>query len=270
MNSLRIGVIGGGNMAEAILRGGIKAGVLHGRNVLVSEPRAERRSQLQCLLDVRTTDDNPAAVQQADVVLLAVKPQVVDQVMAEIAGALRPEQLLVSVAAGITISRLARHCPAAMPIIRTMPNTPMLVGRGMIGIATSESVSREQLELVLRVFEPVAECLELPEDKLDAVTAVSGSGPAYFFLLVEALTSAGVAVGLSPEESRRLAAGTFAGAARLLEESDVEAAELRRRVTSPGGTTAAALEAFAAGGFSDLVQRAVQAAADRSRQLGNK
>lgn len=268
MTQTAMGVIGGGNMAEAILRGGLKAGVLHGPSIIVSEPRPERRAELECTLGVRTMASNVEAVTGSRLVLLAVKPQVIDAVMSEIGPHLVAGQLLVSVVAGVTIARLAGFCGSAVRIIRTMPNTPMLAGRGMVGLSRGPGSLTTDVAEVIDLFGSVAECLELPEEKLDAVTAISGSGPAYFFLLVECLAAAGERLGLTAQESAHLARTTFIGAAHLLEQSDTDAAALRRQVTSPGGTTAAALEAFSSGGFAALVEASATAAFKRSKELG--
>lgn len=271
MNEITLAVIGGGNMAEAILRGGLDAGVLHGQNITVAEPRQERREELQRELGVRTTASNTEALAGASLVLLSVKPQVIDAAMSEIGGRLSGKELLVSVAAGVPISRLAGYCDKGVRIIRTMPNTPMLAGRGMVGLSRGPGVSDDDVSLVREVLGSVARVLELPEDKLDAVTAVSGSGPAYFFLLTECLAVAGEQAGLTAAESAELARETFIGAARLLDQqADVDASELRRRVTSPGGTTAAALAVLSSADFAGLIERTVQAARDRSMELGRQ
>jgi pyrroline-5-carboxylate reductase len=268
MNAPSMAVIGGGNMAEAILRGALRAGRLHGEFITVAEPRPERRYELNCALGVRVTESNIDALAGARIVLLAVKPQIVDQVMAEIGPLLSADQLLVSVAAGVTIQRLSRFCPHGPGIIRTMPNTPMLAGRGVVGLSRGPAVNDADAELVRQILGAVALCLELPEEKLDAVTAISGSGPAYFFLLVESLAEAGCQLGLTRQEAEKLSRETFIGAARLMDQDDTDAAELRRRVTSPGGTTAAAIDEFTRGGFGELVARAANAACRRSRELG--
>ncbi len=268
MSSYHLGLIGAGNMAEAIVRGALSAKLLTAADVTVSDPSPARRELFAKELGVTALESNAAVVERSHVVILAVKPQMMDAVLAAVGPQLTPPKLVVSIAAGVTLARLGRACPAGAKLIRTMPNTPMLVGRGMVALCRGPGVSDAEAARVRELFASCAEVIELPESQIDAVTAVSGSGPAYFFLLVEALTEAGVAVGLSAEQSRTLAVATFAGAAELLSRSDVGAAELRRRVTSPGGTTEAAIKSFTADGFQAMVTRAVAAAAQRSRELG--
>jgi pyrroline-5-carboxylate reductase len=264
----RLGLIGAGNMAEAIVRGALAAKVLPAQNIAASDPKAERRELFEKQLGVATLQDNRTVVERSDAVILAVKPQVVGEVMPPLSDAFGPDKLLVSICAGVTLGRLADLCAEGVRLIRTMPNTPMLVGRGMVAMSRGPGATDDDLRLARDLFAACAAVVEVPEEKMDAVTAVSGSGPAYFFCLVEALIAAGQAVGLSPDEAATLAETTFAGAAELLSQSEHDAAELRRRVTSPGGTTEAALKSFGADGFPSTVARAVKAAADRSRELG--
>jgi len=265
--AFRLGLIGGGNMAEAIVRGILASGGLRPRDIRVSDPLPERRNLFAQLMRVKTCQDNCELAAASDVIILAVKPQVIDQVMAEIGPLLGPKILLVSIAAGTTIGKLASHCAEGTRIIRTMPNTPMLVGRGMVAMSLGQGANQVDADLARHLLAASATVIELPEEKMDAVTAVSGSGPAYFFLLVEALISAGQQVGLSHQEAVQLAETTFAGAAELLASGDVEAAELRRRVTSPGGTTEAAIKSFTADQLTEIVAKAVAAACARSREL---
>ncbi|NLX60840.1 MAG: pyrroline-5-carboxylate reductase [Phycisphaerae bacterium] len=268
--TFRLGVVGGGNMAEAIVRGIVRSGALRAKDICVADPVAERRTLFSSQMRVRTSASNAETVAAADVVVLAVKPQMIPAVMAEIGPLMGPRKLLISIVAGTTIARLASSCPAATRIVRTMPNTPMLVGRGMVAMSPGGDANAEDLGLARALLGASARVIEVPEEKLDAVTAVSGSGPAYFFLLVEALMDAARQVGLSDDEARILTETTFRGAAELLASGDVDAAELRRRVTSPGGTTAAAISSFEADAFAESVARAVRAARDRSRELAEQ
>jgi len=263
-----LGLVGAGNMAEAIVRGALAAGVLPAASIAASDPSAERRRLFADELGVGVLDDNAAVVHRSDVVVLAVKPQTIDDVLSDIGPLLGPGKLLVSIAAGVTLERLARRCAEGVHIIRTMPNTPMLAGRGMVALSRGPAADNDDARRVRELFGACAAVIEVPERKMDAVTAVSGSGPAYFFLLVEALVEAGVAAGLDHDEAVTLAETTFAGAAELLASGDLPASELRRRVTSPGGTTAAAIASLEAAEFAAAVARAVEAAADRSRELG--
>jgi pyrroline-5-carboxylate reductase len=265
--TFRLGVVGGGNMAEAIVRGIVRSGALRAKDICVADPMPERRNLFASLMRVRAVADNAEAVMSADVVVLAVKPQMVDAVMAEIGPLLGPRKLLISIVAGTTTGRLLSHCPDGARVVRTMPNTPMLVGRGMVAMSPGGAANADDLGLARALLGASARVIEVAEEKLDAVTAVSGSGPAYFFLLVESLMEAGRQEGLSDDEARELTETTFRGAAELLASGDVDAAELRRRVTSPGGTTEAAVRSFEADGFAETVARAVRAARDRSGQL---
>lgn len=268
MSEYRLGVIGAGNMAEAILRGALEAGILPREHVIASDPSADRRAVMTDRLGIEAAARNEDAVVDRAVVILAVKPQQIDTVLEQVGSMLGPPCLVVSIAAGVTIDRIASRCPAGARIVRTMPNTPMLVGRGMVGLSRGADATAEDAALVRELFGACAEVIEVPESKLDALTAVSGSGPAYFFYLVEALVEAGVAVGLDRPEATKLAETTFSGAAELLASGDVPASELRRRVTSPGGTTAAAIASLDADEFRNVVNRAVEAATHRSRELG--
>lgn len=265
----RLGFIGSGNMAEAILQGALRAGLLPA-DICAADPSAARRDLFRNQFSVTVFSENNSVADRSDVLILAVKPQVLDAVLTDLRPHLRPDHLLVSIAAGVTLARLARICPSpnAPRLIRTMPNTPLLVGRGLVALSRGPSATDADLELVHNLFAAGATVIELPEEKFDAVTAVSGSGPAYFFFFVEALAAAGIEIGLSPEEAALLAATTFIGAAQLLAEERLDPAELRRRVTSPGGTTAAALDSFTKNNFSGIVAQAIQAAAARSRELG--
>ena len=292
MPSYRLGLIGAGNMAEAIVRGTLGAKVLPPEAITAADPSPERRRLFHDELGVAAVEDNLAVVRRSDVIILAVKPQMMEAVMAQVGPALGGEKLAVSIAAGVTLARLAKFCPPGARLIRAMPNTPMLVGRGMVALSRGANATDKDVTLVRELFASCAKVVEVPEEKMDAVTAVSGSGPAYFFYLVEALIEAGVAVGLSHQEAVKLAETTFVGAAELLASSAAlgpapasahaavgavreppaaaasPAAALRRRVTSPGGTTAAALAALEADKFNEIIARAVRAARDRSRELG--
>ena len=211
---------------------------------------------------------NTEAARDANVIVLAVKPQVMKQVCADLRETVQSTHaLIVSIAAGITIDQLDRWLGGNVAIVRCMPNTPALIGAGATGLCANARVTSEQRALAQRVVDAVGLSRWIDdESSMDTVTALSGSGPAYFFLLVEALENAAAAQGLPRETARELAAQTCLGAGRMLRESDVDAAELRRRVTSPNGTTQAALESFAADGFADIVARAVAAATQTRRR----
>lgn len=264
---LTIGFIGAGNMATALIEGlldnGIAPGQLHASN------RSNTKLDALAARGINTTTDNAAVVAASDVVVLAVKPQVLGGVLQELRQTVseRP-RLLISVAAGIQIASLEAWTSSEQAIVRCMPNTPSLVGAGASGLYANAKVTEEQKAQAAAIMEAVGiACWLEEEQQLDAVTALSGSGPAYFFLMMEAMEAAGTALGLSPEVARRLCLQTAFGAAKLALESQVEPSELRRRVTSPGGTTEAALKQFEQDGYRDLVARALGAAARRSAEL---
>jgi pyrroline-5-carboxylate reductase len=267
MHQQRIVFIGAGNMARAIIGGLVNDGY-PAAAIGAADVDATRLRELGERFAIHTGTDNAAAVAAADLVVLAVKPQVLRGVARELAPALKPDALIVSIAAGIRLGSLGAWLGDQRPIVRVMPNTPALVGSGASALVANPhvgSAGRERAEAVLRAV-GLTVWLE-DEALLDAVTALSGSGPAYVFLLMEAMEQAGVALGLPAAQARLLTLQTVLGAARLALESDVDPATLRRQVTSPGGTTQAALEVFEAGGFAALVHRALNAANTRSGEL---
>jgi len=270
MQSTSIGFIGGGNMARSLVGGLIADGVAASA-FTVSEPDPARRAALAERYGVAVTADNCQAAAGAEVVVLAVKPQVLPGVAREIAAALADRHpLVVSIAAGIRSTDVARWVGDAVPVVRAMPNTPALIGCGATALYAgpgTEARHRELAESILRAAGSVTWVESEPQ--MDAVTALSGSGPAYFFLLTEAMADAGTALGLPRDTARLLALETALGAARMSVESADDVAELRRRVTSPGGTTEAALAVLQNGGFGSLVDRAVRAACERSRELAD-
>ncbi|QUE75561.1 pyrroline-5-carboxylate reductase [Stutzerimonas stutzeri] len=272
MSTPRIAFIGGGNMAASLI-GGLRAQGLPASAICASDPGADRRTELHDVHGIDTFADNAQAVAGADVVVLAVKPQVMQTVCRDLAPHLQANQLIVSIAAGITCASLQQWLGADTPraIVRCMPNTPALLRQGVSGLFANAAVSDEQKRQAEQLLSAVGLALWLDREELiDAVTAVSGSGPAYFFLLIEAMTAAGEQLGLPRDTAAELTLHTALGAARMACESDVEAAELRRRVTSPNGTTEAAIKAFQAGGLEALVQQAMEAAARRSAELAEQ
>jgi pyrroline-5-carboxylate reductase len=267
----RFGFIGGGAMAEA-LAGGLLASGIEARHVRASDPDPARRKHLEEQLGVATTAENPEVVAQADVVVLAVKPTAMPQVLAGLAGAagvdaLQP--LWISIAAGISIASLEEGLPEAARIVRAMPNTPALVGEGATAICANRAARADDHAAARALFECVGLCWEAPrEELLDAVTGLSGSGPAYVFVFLEALAEAGVREGLPREAAAQLAAQTVFGAAKLAMESGRHPAQLKDQVASPGGTTIAGLERLEAGAFRAALYDAVAAATRRSKELG--
>lgn len=263
-----VAFIGGGNMARALIGGMVRGGA-SAQDIHVSEPYAPNREGLAAEFGVATTEDNAAAASKGAVWVLATKPQVlrgVCEALAPLAQAQRP--LVVSIAAGITSAQLDRWLGGGIAVVRTMPNTPALLGAGVTGLYATAATSNAQRALADQLLRPAGETVWIDDEALmDAVTAASGSGPAYVFLLAEAMQAAAEAEGLPTDAARTLVVETIAGAARMLKESGETATTLRQRVTSPNGTTQAALDAFAAGGFTPLVAAAVHAARSRGAEL---
>lgn len=267
MISETLGFLGYGNMGAAILEGLIGLEAVDKACARVYDPSNERCAAARAL-GVTATDSLPALVASTDILVLAVKPQVMGTVLDEVKPHLKPETLVISIAAGISIAFIQSHLAPDTPVIRVMPNTPYLVHAGAAGIAASPQCSDAQLFLAKEIFASMGLAELVDEPALDAVTALSGSGPAYFFYMVECLVEAAVAQGLDREMAGRLAAQTLYGAGKLLQETGESAAVLRQRVTSPGGTTEAALNAFRGQGLDTVVAAAVEAATARSRELG--
>ncbi|MBF6131208.1 pyrroline-5-carboxylate reductase [Nocardia brasiliensis] len=272
----RIAVIGGGRIGEALIAGLLESGRL-AKDLVVVEPVTERAAQIAEQFSVRVTDSVADAAVGADLLVVAVKPADVDAVMTALGKAALSDnasvgndrdQILVSLAAGVPTARLEAKLPAGFPVVRVMPNTPMLVGQGMSVIAPGRYARAQQLELVTDVLGAVGKVVTVAESQMDAVTAVSGSGPAYFFLIVEAMVDAGVGLGLTREVATELVVQTMIGSAALLQESEQSAAELRAAVTSPAGTTAAAVRELERGGVRSAFLEALHAAKQRSAEQG--
>ena len=264
-----IGFIGGGNMAEALIKG-LLAGGLPAADLLVAEPSGERRAFLSDRYGVTTSEENRAVARDSDVVVLSVKPQIAPAVLAEIGCVATPGKLLISIMAGITAEAIETACPAGTRVVRVMPNTPALVMEAASAIAAGTSATGDDISLARRIFELVGRCWLVDEKQMDAVTGLSGSGPAYVLTFIEALSDAGVKNGLARDVAFGLAAQTVFGAARLLLETREHPALLREKVTSPGGTTIAGLHVLEKEGFRGTVINAVDAATARSKELGKK
>lgn len=265
-----IAFIGAGNMAEALIKGLLRAGTARPDSLIATGRREERLDTLRRTYGVRTTLDNVAAVREADVVVLAVKPQALDKVLRQVAPAADQKKLFISVAAGVPISVMERRLGQGMRVIRTMPNTPSLVGMGACALAPGEHASEEDMAVASRVFQSVGITTVVEENLLDAVTGLSGSGPAYIFLIIEALSDAGVKVGLPRYTAQKLAAQTVLGSAQLLIETNTHPGQLKDQVTSPGGTAIAGLHTLEAGGLRTTLINAVEEATRRSRELGEQ
>ncbi|WP_083602463.1 pyrroline-5-carboxylate reductase [Hydrococcus rivularis] len=266
--SVKLGIIGGGVMAEAILSRLIAAKVYSTDEISVSEPLSQRRDFLQQKYRIRVAFDNKAAA-ASEVLLLAIKPQALEAVVSELGnGALQEKPLLViSILAGVPLSRLESAFPDK-PVIRAMPNTPATVGAGITAIAPGKKVENHHLSLARSIFEAVGQVVEVSESLMDAVTGLSGSGPAYVAIAIEALADGGVAAGLPRAVAFQLALQTVLGTATLIQESQLHPAELKDRVTSPGGTTIAGVAQLERAGFRSALIEAVQAATRRSQELG--
>jgi pyrroline-5-carboxylate reductase len=269
-----LSLIGGGVMGEALLSRLIACKLYHPDTVLVSEPQTRRREFLAEKYGVKVTSDNRAAAAASEVLLLAIKPQVFETVAVELAevGDTNVEgghlPVVVSILAGVPLERLEaafRH----QPVIRAMPNTPATVGAGITAISPGKNTQSNHMELAREIFEAVGEVVEVPEHLLDAVTGLSGSGPAYVAVMIEALADGGVAAGLPRAIASKLALGTVLGTAQLLQQSELHPAQLKDRVTSPGGTTIAGITHLERAGFRSALIEAVQAAYRRSQELGN-
>jgi pyrroline-5-carboxylate reductase len=270
--SISIALIGGGNMARALI-GGLLGQGTDPAQITVAEPGLETRTALARDFGVATTADNSAAVAVANVVVLAIKPQIMAPVARALAADLQARKpLVISVAAGIRAANLAHWIGAAPPLVRAMPNRPALVGLGATGLYAAADVAAPERELASRVLGATGLVVWVPrESDLDLVTALSGSGPAYFFRLAQAMADTGAAMGLDPAVARQLAAQTLAGAGRLVAaEHSPDLARMSAEVASKGGTTEAALNRFAAQGLDRLVAAAMEAAAGRSRELAEQ
>jgi pyrroline-5-carboxylate reductase len=295
----KLGFIGGGNMAEALIRGLLGRRLFAPADLIASDIDRSRRQRLKRIFKIDVTDSNSDVVRDARALLIAVKPQNLDEVLAQLkAGAELPgsqhlpartrrpgrstgkwnkrtsrpvltDRLFISIAAGIPIARLRAGLGADIRIIRVMPNAPAMIGEGMAALVRGTAATRADETFALKIFNAVGDAVALKDERmLDAVTALSGSGPAYVYLFTKAMTDAGVAEGLPADLALRMALKTIRGAESNMRQSKLDAAELIRVVASPGGTTEAALHKFAESGFSDIVADALHAAAERSRELG--
>jgi pyrroline-5-carboxylate reductase len=262
-----IGFVGAGNMAEAMLRGLLRGNDFAPAQISASGPRRERVEELREKYGIDATTDNhkPAS---AEIVVLSVKPQIMSRVLDEIADTISPDALVISIAAGVPVATIQARLASGTRVIRAMPNTPALVDAAATAIAGGEHVRESDLEEAKRIFDAIGLTVVLEESQMDAVTGLSGSGPAYVFLILEALSDAGVKVGLSRRTSQLLAAQTLLGSAKLLLETNEHPGRLKDMVTSPGGTAITGLHTLEHGGVRTTLMNAVEAATRRSRELG--
>jgi pyrroline-5-carboxylate reductase len=260
-----IGFIGGGNMAEALIKGMTSQGM---KDIFVSEPREERRAELQRVYGVKTTASNEEVVRACELFFLAVKPQNMETVLGEIAASVTEGKTVVSVAAGVTLSYLGQKL-GTKQLIRVMPNTPSLVQEGMSVMSLCGCLFGKEAEIVRGILMSIGKVLTLPEHLLNAVTALSGSGPAFIALFVEAMIESGEHMGISATDSAQLAVQTLLGTAKLL-DTGMSPANLRKMVTSPGGTTEAGLKVFGEGNLKALVADALETARKKAEEIGSK
>jgi pyrroline-5-carboxylate reductase len=268
--SLAIAVIGGGKMGAALVKGVVRTGVTVAKRIWVAEPADAARNALAKETGVNVTADNAAAAKNARVVILAVKPDTVPAALAQIKPVFAKDHLLLSIAAGVTLLKLESSLPAGARIIRAMPNTPALVGCGAAAFALGPTATAADAALAQKILGSVGLAFQLPEKLLDAVTGLSGSGPAYIYMVIESLSDGGVAMGLPRDVATKLAAQTVLGAAKMVLETGLHPGVLKDHVTSPGGTTIEGIHALEAGSLRATFMRAVKAATEKSKFLGAK
>lgn len=270
MRGRKVGFIGGGNMAGALIRGLLHSETMTPDQIRASDVKPDRLAELHAKYGIETTDDNAALAGWADVIVLSVKPQIVDRILAPVASALAPGDVVVSIAAGVPLEALEARLPAGAKVVRAMPNTAAIALAGATAIAPGANASPEDVEVAHALFEAVGRCVVLDESLLDAVTGLSGSGPAYVMLMIEALADGGVKVGLGRDTALLLAAQTVYGAAKLQLETGEHPGRLKDMVTSPGGTAIAGLHTLEAGGLRRTLIDAVEAASTRAAELGEQ
>jgi pyrroline-5-carboxylate reductase len=269
LNVRKIAFIGGGNMAEAIIRGLLREDV--GVGICVAEISPKRRDQLEGQFpNVRVVGDAAEAAGWGEVVILAIKPQQAESALDLIERAVTPDKLVISIMAGIPSSKIEANLVPGCRVVRAMPNTPGLIGAGATAVCSGRKASSDDLDLARQIFALIGVAVSVDEKLMDAVTGLSGSGPAYVFTFIEALADAGVKNGLPRDVAAQLAAQTVLGAARMVVETGEHTTLLKEKVTSPGGTTIAALHALENGGFRGVVMNAVDAASNRSKELAGK
>jgi len=264
-----IGFIGGGNMAEAIIKG-LLSGELPATSILVAEPVAARRDFLAGEYGVELHDENLDVVRRADIIILAIKPQVAASVLTGLEPVISPDKLIISIMAGISTGFMEKTLTSGARIIRVMPNTLALIQGAATAVCPGRKATPQDMEIARGIFSRVGTVVTIPEKQMDAVTGLSGSGPAYVFTFIEALADAGVKNGLPRDIAAQLAAQTVLGAARMVAETGEHPALLREKVTSPGGTTIAALHTLENGRFRGLIMDAVDSACQRSKELAEK
>ena len=268
MESRKIGMMGAGNMAGALIRGMLASKQVAPEQIRASDVRKERLNELESEFGIKTHSDNHELVDWANLVVLAVKPQVMDRALDQIKSSLKPGTLVVSIAAGVPIRSLESRLPDTVRVVRAMPNTASIVLAGATGIAPGTRATAADLEITRALFDATGRSVVLEESLIDAVTGLSGSGPAYVMLMIEALADGGVKVGLHRDTALLLAAQTVYGSAKLLLDTGEHPGRIKDMVTSPGGTAIAGLHTLEAGGMRTTLMDAVEAATKRSKELG--
>jgi pyrroline-5-carboxylate reductase len=264
----KVGFVGAGNMAEAICRSLIQEAFYKPTTLAAFDPSEERRKRFGDELGVYINKDNAELVERSENILLAVKPQVMEKALSEIKPAIGPGQTVISIAAGISTHYIETTLDRSVPVIRVMPNTPLMVGTGTVALCKGKYATDAHLEFARSLFASSAVTLIVDESQIDAVTAVSGSGPAYFFYLVEAMAQAGVELGLCREDALKLSANTALGSAKMMMQLPDSPEVLRKKVTSPAGTTEAAIKVMDQANMKQTIVEALHAAAKRSKELG--
>ena len=270
LNGKRLAFIGGGNMAEAMIRGLLAAKLMSAADIFVSDVREDRLGFLQEAYRVHTSTSNSEVASKGDILVLAVKPQIMSPVLDGLIDVVNGDKLVISIAAGVTTTSIADKFPSPIRVIRVMPNTPALVLEGASALTRGTHATVEDLEIAKRLFRAVGKVVIVDESMMDAITGLSGSGPAYIFLIIDALSDAGVKVGLSRDVAQLLSAQTVLGAAKMILETKKHPGELKDMVTSPGGTAIAGLHTLEQGGLRTTLINAVEAATVRSRELGQR
>jgi len=269
LKNQKIGILGTGNMGEALVRGLVQSNSSDPQNIICTDVREDNLEEIQREYGVTTTVDNVEAVRVSDIVVYAVKPQIIASVLKETAGCLDMSKLIISIAAGVPMAAIESCLQKDLRLIRAMPNIAVAVKEGATAIAAGKHALKDDIKLAKAIFDSVGRCVFIDENILmDAITGLSGSGPAYIFLIVDALADAGVKMGLSRQDALFLSSQTVLGAAKLLIETKEHPAQLKDRVTSPGGTAIAGIHTLEKGGLRTTLINAVEAATNRSRELG--
>ncbi|MCK4436795.1 pyrroline-5-carboxylate reductase [bacterium] len=263
----KIAFIGLGNMGQALARGILERGIVEPSSIVVSDIDKDKLQSCQSELQLTVAGDNKEAVRKADIIIIAVKPKSVESVLKEVAGSLEPSKLVISIAAGVTTGYIENILRKEVAVVRVMPNTAVLVGDGMSAIARGKFVGEEEEKISREIFSAVGKVVEVKEELMNAVTSLSGSGPAYIFAVMENLIEAGVREGLSPQLADTLVKQTALGAVRMASQAKEKLSTLREMVTSPGGTTEAALNVFKEKGLQDIMAEAVASATRRAKEL---